>query len=125
MISKKILVVENELSTRKILVDKLSREHFSVLEAKDGLEGLNMALKEHPDLILTDIFMPKMDGMEMMNNLHKDAWGKQVPIIILSNLDDDSSMMKTIKHSNYDYLLKVNHNLAGLIEKIKNKLGLV
>lgn len=125
IISKKILVVENEVSTRKILVDKLRRENFTVLEAKDGFEGLTIALAEHPDLILTDIFMPKMDGMEMLNELHKDLWGKQVAVIILSNLDDDSNVVEKIKHSNYDYLLKVNYNLSTLIDKIKIKLGIV
>lgn len=59
------------------------KEEFHALGAKDGEEGLELALKEKPDLILLDVIMPKMDGMTMMKKLRKDNWGKKVPIILL------------------------------------------
>ena len=119
---KKILVIENETATRRVLVDKLTREKFFVLESNNGLDGLAIALKEHPDLILLDLFMPKMNGLEVFKKLHQDSWGKQVPIIILTNLNDDHHVLETIKDKNCEYLLKTNHNLASLVEKIKSKL---
>lgn len=122
--SKKILIIENETATRKILADKLMREKFVVIQASNGEDGLNMAISEHPDLILLDIFMPKMNGLQVINELHKDEWGKSVPVIILSNLNDDHEMLNTIQHGNYDYMIKTNHNLSSIVAKIKIKLNI-
>ncbi len=120
--SKKILVIENEPATRRVLVDKLTREKFFVLESNNGLDGLEIALKEHPDLIMLDLFIPKMNGLEVFKKLHEDAWGKQVPVIILTNFNDDPHILEAIKDKNCEYLLKTDHNLASLIKKIKSKL---
>ena len=75
---KKILIVEDDNSVRKVFKDRLLQEGFSIIEASDGEEGLATALKEHPDLILLDILMPKMDGMTMLSKLHQDEWGRQL-----------------------------------------------
>lgn len=92
--NKKILVieaVEDNAPLRKALHDKFSLEGFSVIDAKDGEEGLTVAMSEHPDLILLDILMPKMDGLTMMKKLRQgDEWGKHVPIIVLTNHSADS-----------------------------------
>ena len=61
-----ILVVEDEEILAKTLQDKLVSEGFEVLKAYDGVEGLKLATNEHPDLILLDLLMPKMDGMGML-----------------------------------------------------------
>lgn len=120
--SKKILVIENEPATRRVLVDKLTREKFFVLESNNGLDGLEIALKEHPDLIMLDLFIPKMNGLEVFKKLQEDALGKQVPVIILTNFNDDPHILEAIKDKNCEYLLKTDHNLASLIKKIKSKL---
>jgi CheY-like chemotaxis protein len=81
-----ILLVEDDVSLRTVLVDKLTAEGFATLEAADGLTGLELATKYHPDVILLDIFMPKMDGITMLSQLRStDPWGKNVQVIILSN----------------------------------------
>ncbi len=121
-LSKKILIIENELATRRILVDKLTHEKFLVSEASDGKDGLDKAFNEHPDLITLDLFMPKMNGLEVLKKLHEDSWGKQVPIIILTNLNDDHHILEAIKDKNCEYLLKTNHNLASIVKKIRAKL---
>jgi CheY-like chemotaxis protein len=120
--TKKILVIENEAATRRILIDKLTREKFTVSEASNGLDGLKKATTEHPDLILLDLFMPKMSGLEVLKTLHQDEWGKRVPIIILTNLNDDHHILEAIKDKNCEYLLKTSHNLASLVKKIESKL---
>lgn len=118
----KILIIENEPATRRILSDKLKLENFLTSESSNGLDGLEKALTEHPDLIILDLFMPKMNGMEVLKNLHADDWGKLVPIIILTNQNDDPHILEAIKDKNCEYLLKTNHNLASIIKKIKFKL---
>ena len=74
--SKKILIVDDEEKLQQKLADACYREGFVALGASNGEEGLSLALREHPDLILLDLEMPKMDGVEMLQQLRKDECGK-------------------------------------------------
>jgi len=123
---KKVLVVEDEPSLRNALSDKFTREDFDVLEAKNGKEGLEIALKEHPDLILLDIIMPVMDGISMLKQLrNENEWGKHVPVIILTNLIN----MNEAQHWNVTelepsfYLIKTDWKIEDLVTKIREHLG--
>ena len=69
LIKKVVLVIEDDPPLREALYDKLTREGFSVFLAKNGEEGLALALREHPDLVLLDLLMPKMGGIEMARRL--------------------------------------------------------
>lgn len=123
---QKVLVVEDDLPVLRALVDKLTREGFDVLEAKDGKEGLRVALRDRPDIILLDILMPVMDGPTMMKKIRKESsWGKQVPIILLTNLST-AAEMKTVKtvieaEPSY-YLVKSNWSMAYVIGKVREVL---
>lgn len=119
---KTILVVEDENNLRNVLRDKFDQENFIVLEAKNGKEGLEMALKEHPHMILLDIVMPKMDGMTMLEKLREDKWGQYAKVIILTNLSDAENTLKAIKHGSFDYLVKSDWKLADVVEKAKKLL---
>src|SRR5260221_3164675 len=83
---RKILVIEDEAPMREAIGDTLTENHFVLLTADNGKDGLEIALREHPDLILLDIFMPKMDGLSLLETLRNDAWGHDVPVIILTIL---------------------------------------
>lgn len=124
--TKRILVVEDEQLTRQALVDELTGEGFEVLEAANGEEGLNMALGEHPDLVLLDIVMPKMDGITVMSKLREDVWGKNVPIIMLTVLDsDDAILEKIVENKPAYYLIKKNElHVEEIVAKVKEKLGI-
>ncbi len=122
--TKKILIIEDELPMLKALSDKFEREGFSVLEARNGEEGLKAALENKPDLILLDLFMPVMDGKAMMAKLRRDEWGKQVPIIILTNLNPDDTTLNEIMASGPSYyFIKSKWKLEDLIAKVKKELG--
>jgi two-component system chemotaxis response regulator CheY len=97
-----ILIVEDELPLRKILKDELIAAGFNVLEAKDGVEGLDVALKNHPDLILVDILMPKMDGITMLKQLREDPLGKKIQVMILSNLSDPASISAALDNQAFE-----------------------
>lgn len=71
---KKILIVEDEKNLREAIADVLHNRNFISLQAKNGREGLKLALKEHPDLILLDLLMPEMDGMTAFEKIRKDSW---------------------------------------------------
>ena len=120
--NKKILIVEDEPSLRAALRDKLSREGFNCLEAKDGQEGLGIALREHPDLILLDIIMPVMDGMTMLYELRKNPWGNSVPVILLTNLSEAERVSESLRQGVYDYLVKSDWTLEDIVKKVKEKL---
>lgn len=122
--NKKILIVEEEEPQRKVLRDSLVQCGLSILEARDGLEGLEIALREHPDIILLDVRLPKMDGMAVMHKLREDSWGKNASIIILTNYDTDETQLQQITTDlpSY-YLIKANSTLECILEKIQEVLA--
>ena len=124
MDKKKILVVEDEESMLDAISDYLETQEFVTITARDGEEGLGIALKEHPDLILLDILMPKMDGMIMLQKLRQDEWGKGAPVIILTNVSPNTNSVinSVLQNKPAYYLVKSDVKLEGIIEKIKDVL---
>ena len=120
--AKKILVVDDEPVLADLLRTKLSQKGFNVVEAHDGEEGLNMALQEHPDFILLDVVMPKVDGLTMLKRLREDEWGYNVPVLILSNLNTTEAVKKLQSGGAFDYLVKIDYTLEELAEIVKKKL---
>src|ERR1700690_647717 len=124
--TKKILIVEDDLPELNALVEKLTHEGFKVLQAHDGLEGLAVAAREHPDLILLDIIMPKMDGLTMIKKLRaQSVWGKHVPIILLTNLSPDEEKINASISDDAPayYLVKTNWSIGDVAEKVRERLG--
>lgn len=117
-----VLLVEDDLPIINVLKERLEQEDIELLIAKDGEEGLKMALKTHPDLILLDIIIPKMGGLLMLEKLREDSWGKKVKVIVLTNLSNLQSEKMAIKYKVVDYITKTNCSLTALIKKIKNIL---
>lgn len=115
-IKQKILIVEDESSQRIALADTFVREDFHVFAAKDGSEGLVVALREHPDLTLIDIVMPVMDGITMLSKLREDVWGKNAKVIMLTNLSD------ALEHGSYDYLVKSDWKLEDVVARVRARL---
>lgn len=121
---KKLLLVEDNVALTNVLKDKLTHENFYTLIAKNGEEGLKIAIKEQPDIILLDVLMPKMNGLIMLKKLREDTWGKTVPVIILSNDDNPEHISETLKDNALDYLIKVDWKLDDIVKKIKETLRL-
>ncbi len=121
---KKILIVEDELTLLRALASQFDKKDFIVIEAVDGQDGLEKALREHPDLILLDLVMPKMDGMSMLQKLREDSWGKDVKVIILTNLTDEEKVAEALKQESFDYLVKSDWNISDVLKKVKAKLGM-
>ncbi|MCR4274511.1 MAG: response regulator [Candidatus Campbellbacteria bacterium] len=122
---KSILIIEDEIQIRGALRDFLVQNGFAVLEAEDGEKGLDIATREHPNLILLDIVMPKMDGMTMLELLRDDPWGKTAPVIILTNLSatDEKRNADVTKLLPAFYLVKSDWKLENLLEKIHECLS--
>ncbi|MBF8249732.1 MAG: response regulator with CheY-like protein receiver domain and winged-helix DNA-binding-like protein [Candidatus Levybacteria bacterium] len=124
MDNKKILIIDDEEAIQKAISDTLSNQGFTILMAKDGEEGLTIALGQHPDLILLDIFMPKLDGLVMLQKLRLDDWGSKVPVIILTNLNPNSNSVinSVLQNEPAYYLVKSDVKLEGIVDKVKEVL---
>ncbi len=118
----KILLVEDDPTQRLALGVNLVNEGFVVYNAKNGEEGLLYALGEHPDVILLDIVMPKMNGFEMIKQLRADEWGKNAKIIILTNSPDLQNVEKSINSEVYEYIIKSDTTTEKIIQKVRDLL---
>lgn len=116
---KKILIVEDETVLLELFADKLTSEKLETLQATTAEEGIELALKNKPDLILLDMILPKMDGITMLKMLREDSWGKSVPVIILSNVSDQERISEAMKLGVYDYIIKTDLILNDLAKQVK------
>lgn len=121
----KILIVEDEELLLNSLVEKFTIEGFEVLKATDGIDALEKSLKIHPDIILLDILLPKMNGTEVLKNLRSDDWGKHAKVVILTNLNDTekvAEMMSVGMDGSFTYLVKTDQTLEKISQEIKKIL---
>lgn len=124
LLNKKILIVEDEAPLRNAVADILAFEGFTVFQAKNGQEGLDIALKEHPDLILLDLMMPVMDGLTMLEKLRADPdWGVSASVILLTNINDPEKVAQATEAGSYDFLVKSDWNIEDVVKKVKSRLG--
>ena len=119
--SHRILIIEDEAPLRQALAEKLRKSSYEVLEAEDGQKGLDTALQKKPDLILLDWKMPVKDGGQTLKELRSDEWGADVPVIILTNLDQVEQINAAVEQ-NADYLVKSDWTLGEVIKLINSKL---
>ncbi len=119
-----ILIVEDETYMLNALTEKFRNEDFYVLQAKDGQEGLEIALKEKPDIIILDLLMPVKGGMETLKDLRESGeWGEKVPVVILTNLDSSDEILKGVTEwSPSYYFIKSDIDLKEVVRKVKEML---
>jgi CheY-like chemotaxis protein len=120
---KKVLVVEDEAPAALALCDKLESEGYKILKAANGKDGLSVALLEHPDLILADLKMPEMDGMEMIRQLREDSWGKDAKVVILTNLSDVARIEEAMVHGTFHYMVKGDSSMEDIVQKVRSQIG--
>ena len=118
----KILLIEDDKPMIDILSKTLTEEGFLLTVAGNGEEGYKKALELRPDLLLVDILMPKMNGMDMIKKVRLDAWGKTVKIIIITNLSDPLFELEAKKLAVLDYVIKSDWDLNEIVTKIKKIL---
>jgi len=120
---KKVLIIEDDQIILEMYRDKFEVSNFGVITALNGEDGLKSAITHHPDLILLDLAMPKMDGMTLMQELRNDPWGAKVPVIILTNLNLDGNMLENIIKNKPTYsLMKANTTPEEVLDKAKEIL---
>lgn len=114
--------MEDDPALLLVLKEGFAIPNLELLLAPDGVTGLEMAFERHPDLILLDIVLPKMNGIEMLQRLRENAWGKGAQVIILTNLMDRETIMPMLKSDSCEYLIKVEWELSALVKKVRELL---
>ena len=120
--AKKLLVVDDNLTIMKLLEKRLSGEGYQVLTACNGLEGLNTATREMPDLIISDVDMPVMDGGEMASKLKASIRTRQIPIIFLTALVTRDEEVQ--QSASEDIYLSKSCKPSELLALIRERLAL-
>lgn len=122
---KRILIVEDELAYLRLLKDQLEHLGYEVVTATNGAAGLDEVKKQIPDLILLDVRMPIMDGIQMLKELRTMEEGKSIKVIYLTNVEPDDSTIREVitNHPTY-YLIKSDIELASLMAKVKSLVPL-
>ncbi|MCW9713855.1 response regulator transcription factor [Aliifodinibius salicampi] len=118
MSKKNILVVDDEKDLLDLIEYNLKKEGFDVLKAEDGQEGIEVARKHQPDLILLDIMMPKMDGLEVVERIRDDRQLKRIPVIFLTARGDEKTEIEGLDKGGDDYITKPI-STTKLISRIK------
>lgn len=121
MMNKKLLLVEDSEPLRNVLAEKLTDEHFEVLVAGGGEEGAKIAQEQKPDIIITDIVMFPVDGLEMVKRIRESGeWGKQVYIIALTNQNSSEEEKRLEELNLHAYLVKAETSLDSVVSLVKN-----
>lgn len=121
---KKILMVEDDVAMRDIVIHKLLAHGFEVKEAENGKKGIDLILNEKPDLVLLDLMMPEVDGFKVLETVrgHTDEEVKKTPIIILSNLWSNKDILRAKDLQVQAYMVKAYFTTEEILNKINEIL---
>jgi DNA-binding response OmpR family regulator len=120
MANSKILIIEDDRYISRMFEIKLGLDGLDVQVADNGRIGVEKAKEFHPDVILTDILMPEMDGFEVISQIKNDSELKSTPILIMSNLGEEDHIQKGLQLGAIGYIVKSDITPAQIIEKIKS-----
>lgn len=118
-----VLVVEDDPVLSRMYSEKLTFEGFSVVNASNGEDAEKIADEEDLDVILLDIMLPRLSGTDFLARLRDKPKGKNVVVIVLTNLDQSDEKEKALSLGAKEYLVKANQTPQSVVEKIKIHLG--
>jgi len=120
---KKILIIEDDKSLSKMFSKALEAKGYEVILASDGKGGLNKAKTNLPDLIVLDIMLPDSDGIEILKALKADSNTSDIPVVISTNLGDQTTVSRILEAGGKEYLVKSDWGIDEIVEKIEASLG--
>lgn len=119
----RVLLVEDDELLSLLYIKSLEGKGYTLVSAKDGEEGLKIALDTHPEVVVLDLNLPKLDGMAVLSKLRQDEWGRSAKVIILTAQEPSDSMLKEIlEYSPAFYLFKSNTSPEELCVKVSEVL---
>ena len=120
---KKILFIEDESALQEAVGEFLRQKGYNVLKAMDGETGIRLAESESPDLVLLDLILPKKEGFEVLKILKDGDETKDIPVIVLTNLEGVKDLDRAMTFGATTYLIKTQYSLEEIFNKIKKVIG--
>lgn len=117
---KTILLVEDEPLLANLLKQQLEKEAFEVVWARDGEEAMKTLRERKPDLILLDLILPKISGFELMEAMRADPQMERAPVIIISNLGQDTDVARGQSLGAVEYFVKAKMSIEELVGHVKS-----
>ncbi len=114
---RKVITIDDEACIRTLIRHTLTRENLEVVEAKNGRDGLTAIRKEMPDLILLDVVMPEMSGLEALQLIRTDGAIAHIPVLLLSGFKDSEKLRQALEHPRTDFLPK-----PFLLEELRQRV---
>lgn len=121
--AKKILIIEDEDIVSTLIQKKLSQLGYDVLVSRDGQDGLKTMRKEKPDLILLDMVMPKVGGLEVLEQMVKERKLKNIPVVVISNSGQPVEIDRAQKLGAKDWLVKTEFDPQEVVDKVVKQIG--
>jgi len=115
-------MIDEDPFLRKIYRNKFLKSGFEFIEATNGVEGLNKIFSENPDLVLLDIILPRKNGFDVLIEMKKNITTKKIPVIIISNLGQESDVRRGLSFGARDYLIKTDISHSEVVDKVKEYL---
>lgn len=118
----KIAIIEDDMAIVQMYRLKFESDGFTVKTAGDGITGLQLIKEFGPDIVLLDLMMPAMGGLEVLDHIRKDAKTKDLKVVVLTNMGDAETASKVFKMKATDYIVKAEMTPKEVSEKIKKLL---
>lgn len=115
----KIVLIEDDMTLVEMYSVKFKQAGFDLKVAINGAQGLELAKKELPSVVLLDVILPGLDGFAVLQELKADPKTKGIPVLLLTNLGQDADMEKGKRMGAADYLVKANHTPGEVVEKVR------
>jgi len=119
----KIAIIEDDQTINQMYRIKFQSDGFDVQMASDGRQGVALVKNFKPDIILLDLQMPEMDGAEALSEIRRHDWGKDTPVIILTNMGEEESPASLKKLNVSSYIVKADLTPSQVVAKVKATLG--
>lgn len=120
---EKILIIEDDFFIRELYERQFTKEGYQIVSSEDGPNGLLLASQENPDLILLDIMLPKLNGLDLLRTLKSKDETKNIPVILLTNLGQESVIKEGFELGAESYLIKSAYTPSQIIDEVKNFLA--
>ena len=114
-----VLVVDDEAGTRRTMARLLAGQGYETVEAGDGAEALRALEARKPDVILLDLMMPQMDGLELLEALQRHPQWKALPVVVLTALSDTHTVNRAQQLGAKAYLVKATFSVAEMLDHVK------
>lgn len=121
--NKNVLIVEDDALLAQVLGRIFTEENFNVVNVMEGLEVMDVAKKMKPDIILLDLILPGLDGFGVLKLLKEDSQTKDVPVVIISNLEEVSDVKSAKVLGAEEYFIKANIQLDKILQFVKKRLN--